>query len=127
MRLNYLSIDVPIIKDSFSINFGGLLELWTGGKIRATKHRVIGRGESRFSVPFFFEPRPNTVIKPLPIDGIRKFKPFFYGDHLWATTTKFPENFGLLSLRPHQGNMKILIKIFHLLKYNKLADLILKR
>lgn len=96
-------IDVPIIEDSFSINFGGLLELWTGGKIKATKHRVIGRGESRFSVPFFFEPRPNTVIKPLPINGIRKFKPFFYGDHLWATTTKFPENFGLLSLRPHQG------------------------
>ena len=97
-------IDVPIIEDSFSVNFGGLLELWTGGKIKATKHRVIGRGESRFSVPFFFEPRPSTIIKPLPINGITKFKPFFYGDHLWATTTKFPENFGLLSLRPHQGD-----------------------
>ena len=97
-------VDVPIIKDSFSINFGGLLELWTGGKIKATQHRVLGQGESRHSVPFFFEPRPNTIITPLPIKNTKKFKPFYYGDHLWATTTKFPENYGLLNLRPHRGN-----------------------
>ena len=97
-------IDVPIIEDSFSINFGGLLELWTGGKIKATQHRVLSQGETRHSVPFFFEPRPNTIITPLPIQNAKKFKPFYYGDHLWATTTKFPENYGLLNLRPHRGD-----------------------
>ena len=34
----------------------------------------------------------------------QKFKPFYYGDHLWATTTKFPENYGLLSLRSPRGD-----------------------
>ena len=77
----------------------GLLERWSGGRIKATSHRVIGLGEKRYSVPFFFEPRPSTVIAPLPIAGIKPFAPFLYGDHLWATTTRFPENYGLAHLR----------------------------
>jgi isopenicillin N synthase-like dioxygenase len=93
-------IDVPVIDDGFAINFGGLLECWTGGRIKATRHRVLGLGENRFSVPFFFEPRPTTRISPLPIEGARAFEPFLYGDHLWAVATKFPENFGLEGLRP---------------------------
>ncbi len=93
-------IDVPVRDDSFSINFGGLLERWTGGRIKASLHRVLGQGDNRHSVPFFFEPRPDAVIAPLPIPGARPFTPFLYGDHLWATTTKFPENFGLGHLRP---------------------------
>ena len=98
--------DVPVIDNAFSINFGGLLERWTGGKIKATNHRVLGRGEQRYSVPFFFEPRPSTEITPLPIAGIKPFAPFLYGDHLWATTTKFPENFGLGHLRPARAPYK---------------------
>lgn len=93
-------IDVPARDDGFAVNFGGLLERWTGGRVKATSHRVVGLGENRFSVPFFFEPRPSTRIAPLPIEGIRPFAPFLYGDHLWATTTRFPENFGLGYLRP---------------------------
>ena len=93
-------IDVPVRDDGFSINFGGLLERWTGGRIKATLHRVLGQGDNRYSVPFFFEPRPDAVIAPLPIPGARPFTPFLYGDHLWATTTRFPENFGLGHLRP---------------------------
>ena len=96
-------IDVPVIDDGFAVNFGGLLERWTGGRIKATRHRVLGQGEDRHSVPFFFEPRPSTEIAPLPIKGIRPFVPFLYGDHLWATTTKFPENFGLEHLRPNRA------------------------
>ena len=92
-------VDVPVLDHGFAINFGGLLERWTGGKIKATRHRVLGLGENRFSVPFFFEPRPSTRIAPLPLEGIRPFAPFLYGDHLWATTTKFPENYGLENLR----------------------------
>jgi isopenicillin N synthase-like dioxygenase len=92
-------IDVPPRDDGFAVNFGGLLERWTGGRVKATSHRVVGIGEQRFSVPFFFEPRPGTLIAPLPIDGVRPFTPFLYGDHLWATTTRFPENFGLGPLR----------------------------
>ena len=92
-------IDVPPRDDGFAINFGGLLERWTGGRVKATAHRVVGTGEQRYSVPFFFEPRPSTEIAPLPIACVKPFAPFLYGDHLWATTTRFPENFGLGHLR----------------------------
>jgi isopenicillin N synthase-like dioxygenase len=93
-------VDVPPDDRGFAINFGGLLERWTGGRIKATRHRVLGLGEERFSIPFFFEPRPDARIAPLPIDGVEPFEPFLFGDHLWATTTKFSENLGLEHLRP---------------------------
>jgi isopenicillin N synthase-like dioxygenase len=93
-------IDIPPTTDGFVVNFGGLLARWTGGRVRATKHRVLSSGSERFSIPFFFEPRPDAVIAPLPIDGIEGFEPFQFGDHLWATTTQFPENRGLGYLRP---------------------------
>ncbi len=93
-------LDVPPMKDTFAVNFGGLLARWTGGRVRATKHRVLSSGGERFSIPFFFEPRPSAVVAPLPLAGIEPFEPFQFGDHLWATTTKFPENYGLEHLRP---------------------------
>jgi isopenicillin N synthase-like dioxygenase len=93
-------VDVPPAEDAFAVNFGGLLSRWTGGRVKATMHRVISAGQERFSIPFFFEPRPNTVIAPLPLEGIDPFEPFQFGDHLWATTTRFPENYGLGHLRP---------------------------
>ena len=93
-------VEVPPEPEAFAVNFGGLLARWTGGRVRATRHRVVSSGVERFSIPFFFEPRPDTVIAPLPLDGIEPFEPFQFGDHLWATTTKFPENFGLGHLRP---------------------------
>jgi isopenicillin N synthase-like dioxygenase len=99
-------IDVPPREGSFAVNFGGLLERWTGGRIRATQHGVLPSDEERFSIPFFFEPRPDTLIKPLPIDGIAPFAAFLFGDHLWATTTRFSENYGLEHLRPHRAAYK---------------------
>ncbi len=68
--------------------------------LKATRHRVLGLGGDRFSIPFFFEPRPDARIAPLPLDGIEPFEPFLFGDHLWATTTRFSENLGLGHLRP---------------------------
>lgn len=93
-------LDVPVKADALVINFGGLLARWTGGRVRATQHRVLSFGEERFSIPFFFEPRPSAVIAPLPLVGVDSFESFQFGDHLWATTTKFPENYGLGHLRP---------------------------
>jgi len=92
--------DVPVKPGALVVNFGGLLARWTGGRVRATEHRVLSSGEERFSIPFFVEPRADTVIAPLPLAGVEHFEPFQYGDHMWATTTKFPENFGLGPLRP---------------------------
>ena len=79
------------------VNFGKLLERWTGGKVRATRHRVIGSGAERFSIPFFYEPAVNAVIAPLGLG--ESFAPVAYGDHLWEATTKFIEQRGIAHLR----------------------------
>lgn len=78
-------LEIPPTEDTLAVNFGKVLQRWTGGRIKATPHRVLGTGRERCSIPFFFEPRPDAVIAPLP--GMEPFPPFYYGDHLWETIT----------------------------------------
>jgi isopenicillin N synthase-like dioxygenase len=92
-------IDVPPVEDTICVNFGGLLERWTGGRIRATEHRVLGPGRERCSIPFFYEPRVDALIEPLPLPGAPRFEPFLYGDHLWAAMLRFVEFRGLEQAR----------------------------
>ena len=96
---NGVWLDVPPADDGLALNFGKVLELWCNGRIRATEHRVIGCGRERMSIPFFYEARADAEISPLPMDGAGSFKPFLYGDYLWATTTQFVEFKGMESLR----------------------------
>jgi isopenicillin N synthase-like dioxygenase len=104
-------LDVPPLDQSLVVNFGRLLERWTAGRIKATRHRVIGFGIERYSFPFFYEPRVDAVIAPLPLPHIpgvgNDFAPFLYGDHLWAATTKFVEFAGLEHVRPPRGKPNI--------------------
>lgn len=94
-------VDVPPAEGTMAVNFGGLLERWTGGRIKATEHRVLGPGRERFSIPFFYEPRVDAVIRPLP--GGPDFAPFTYGDHLWAAMVKFVEFRAIADLRKPRG------------------------
>lgn len=96
-------LDVPPTEGTLAVNFGGVLERWTGGRIKATEHRVIGPGRERFSIPFFYEPRVDALIEPLPISGISPFEPFLYGDHLWAAMMRFVEFRGLEAMRAPRG------------------------
>ena len=92
-------IDVPPAEGTLAVNFGKVLERWSAGRIAATEHRVIGTGRERMSIPFFYEARADAEIRPLPMDAPDAFEPFLYGDHLWATTTKFVEFKGMEPLR----------------------------
>jgi isopenicillin N synthase-like dioxygenase len=96
-------VDVPAKPDALVVNFGALLERWTGGRVRATRHRVLSLGGERVSIPFFLEPRADARIEPLPLPDVEPFQPFLYGDHVWTTTTRFPENYGLGPLRPNRA------------------------
>jgi len=89
-------LDVPHTEGTLAVNFGKVLERWSGGRIKATEHRVIGTGRERMS---FYEARADAEIRPLPIDPANSFEPFLYGDYLWATTTQFVEFKGMESLR----------------------------
>lgn len=98
-------IDVPPADATLAVNFGRLLEQWTGKRVRATLHRVVSPGRERFSIPFFYEPAVDADIAPLPMVGAEQFEPFLYGDFLWDAATKFVEQKGIRHLRePRRKN-----------------------
>lgn len=60
-------VDVVPQRGAFVINLGEALELATGHRLRATQHRVQSppAGHDFFSIPFFFNPRFDYVVKPI--------------------------------------------------------------
>ncbi len=58
---------VPVVAEPgvFVINFGEMLEMWTGGRVKATLHRVIGSQDARISVPMFFNPNYDANVAPI--------------------------------------------------------------
>jgi isopenicillin N synthase-like dioxygenase len=74
-------IDVPPLDGAFIVNIGEMLEVATGGYLRATEHRVNLQGKAlnqtsaqfseRISVPYFFNPRLDAQIPVLSLpDGL---------------------------------------------------------
>lgn len=50
----------------FVVNIGDMLELWSGGRLVSTPHRVINRsGAERYSFPYFAVPRHDVTVAPL--------------------------------------------------------------
>ena len=70
-------IPVSAPPGEFVINFGEMMELWSGGRVRATPHRVIGTDAERISVPLFFNPSHDTNVGPMGTDKV-----VLAGDHL---------------------------------------------
>ncbi|MBW0018560.1 MAG: isopenicillin N synthase family oxygenase [Mycobacterium sp.] len=62
-------IDVPPVDGAFVVNIGELLEVATGGYLRATEHRVNLHEQpaDRISVPYFFNPRLDAQIPMLAL------------------------------------------------------------
>jgi isopenicillin N synthase-like dioxygenase len=61
-------VNVPARDGAFIVNIGELLELATGGYLRATEHRVNLRcAADRISVPYFFNPRLDARVPTLSL------------------------------------------------------------
>ncbi|MDO5745426.1 MAG: 2OG-Fe(II) oxygenase family protein, partial [Micrococcaceae bacterium] len=65
-------IEVEPIEGALVVNIGEMLEVATNGYLMATIHRVTAppAGVDRYSVPFFYSPRLDSVIGtvPLPVE-----------------------------------------------------------
>jgi len=76
--------------DALLVNTGEMIELWSGGRFRATPHRVINTsGAQRYSFPWFQVPRHDVVVEPLVerVDGFDA-KPMPVGElsaEVWRT------------------------------------------
>lgn len=59
-------IGAPSIPDTFVINIGNVMQIWTDGRFSSTPHRVINRGgRDRYSIPFFVHPGADAPVGPL--------------------------------------------------------------
>jgi len=60
-------IDVPVIRDSFVLNIGEMLQAMTGNYLVATGHRVITSAQ-RMSAAYFHGPSLGTPLEPIALD-----------------------------------------------------------
>lgn len=95
-------VDVAPRPGSFIVNIGELLEVATGGYLRATRHRVLAPrpGADRISIPYFLNPALDATIPviTLPADLARKSRgveadpdnPIFttYGENAWKSRAR---------------------------------------
>ena len=60
-------IKIKADENDIICNIGDMLQLVTEGKLKSTPHRVVKyedeEAKSRYSIPFFFHPSPDTMLK----------------------------------------------------------------
>lgn len=63
-------IGAPSIPDTFVINIGNIMQIWTNGLFSSTPHRVINRGgRDRYSIPVFVYPGHDAIIAPIDVSN----------------------------------------------------------
>lgn len=73
-------LPAPYIPNSIVVNVGDLMSMVSGGRFRATQHRVKSSGSERYSVPFFYEPGVDCVVKPVGKE--KDQEGVIYGEHV---------------------------------------------
>jgi isopenicillin N synthase-like dioxygenase len=84
-------IEATPIPATFIINIGDLMARWTNGVYNSTMHRVKNKkpGVERYSVAFFYSPRPDAVIEAIPT----------------CISTEFPRQFAAFTAEEHRNEM----------------------
>lgn len=73
--------------ESFVVNSGDTLRRWSNDRFLSTTHRAINTSDGdRYAIPFFFDPRVDSVVECLPgctsANDPPRHEPLVYGDYL---------------------------------------------
>jgi len=61
---------VEPVRGALTVNLGDMLRVWSNDRYRSPVHRVLAhRDRERFSAPFFYNPRYDTVCEPILDQG----------------------------------------------------------
>lgn len=73
-------VNVPPVKDTFVINIGDIVQVWSNDRFVAPLHRVLACAQERFSAPFFYVPSYRAIIQPIVVRAEEKphYRPFNY-------------------------------------------------
>lgn len=77
---------VPVIENSLVLNTGQIVAGWSGGRIKATPHRVVNHpAKERYSIAFFFDcglETPLDIGSPLQSTSKQRDTSATYGQHI---------------------------------------------
>lgn len=79
-------IDVPLIEGTLIMNIGDMMEIMSGGRYVATRHRVRKVREERYSFPLFHACDYDHVVAPVVRDAPPRYVPLRSGRHLFNQT-----------------------------------------
>jgi isopenicillin N synthase-like dioxygenase len=88
-------IDVVPEEGTIVVNLGDSLQVWSDDHYRAAVHRVLpmtnlDSGVSgRFSTPYFYNPRSDAVLEPLPalVEGTPRYRSFTWKEYIKGRVT----------------------------------------
>ena len=97
-------IDVAPKPGSIVVNLADTIQVWSNDRYRASVHRVVPMTEqTRFSIPYFYNPELETLIQPIAELGNEapRYRPFTWRDFIQA---RIDDNFSDLGAEDTQAS-----------------------
>ncbi|CAN6282235.1 unnamed protein product [Urochloa humidicola] len=93
-------VRVKPVPDSFIINVGDLIQVWSNDRYESAEHRVsVNSAKERFSMPYFFNPASYTMVEPVE-ELVSEENPSRYNAYNWGDffSTRKNSNFKKLNV-----------------------------
>jgi len=94
-------VRVKCVPNSFVINVGDTVQVWSDDRYESAEHRVsVNSEKERFSMPYFFNPASGAIVEPLEEVVSEEKKPPRYSAYSWGDyfSTKLNGNFKWLDV-----------------------------